>query len=42
MIISMESKNNDRYIIDSNLFYAFFVADDTLHVDAVALFESID
>ena len=34
--------NRERYIIDSNLFYAFFVTDDTLHNDAMTLFADLD
>jgi predicted nucleic acid-binding protein len=35
-------QNKERYIIDSNIFYALFVSDDTLHDDAVALFATLD
>jgi predicted nucleic acid-binding protein len=40
MNISMQNK--ERYIIDSNIFYALFVSDDTLHDDAMALFATLD
>jgi predicted nucleic acid-binding protein len=40
MNISMPNK--ERYIVDSNIFYALFVSDDTLHDDAMALFAIID
>jgi predicted nucleic acid-binding protein len=35
-------QNKERYIIDSNIFYALFVADDTLHDDAIALCVTLD
>ena len=33
--------NNTRYIIDSNVFYAFFVSDDSLHELSFQMLESI-
>jgi predicted nucleic acid-binding protein len=35
-------QNKERYIIDSNIFYALFVSDDTLHDDAMTLLATLD
>lgn len=35
-------QNKEQYILDSNIFYAFFVSDDSLHEDAVILLSTLD
>jgi hypothetical protein len=41
-LMNISMPNKERYIVDSNIFYALFVSDDTLHDDAMALFAIID